>query len=70
MWLTTLREWSCQESTARSLIALAEREGCDVLMTGPRARAAVTQTPEPAPRWGAGAGSGNHEQPDPGQGLW
>jgi hypothetical protein len=52
--------WSCQEDTARDVIAVAEARNCDIVITGGRSpRPEPDQRPPHQP-----------EQPDPGRGLW
>ena len=66
--MTSLRGWSRQESTARSLIALAERRAA-TSMTGPRAGAESPRLPSPRRAWGAGVGSETMSSPTPARGL-
>ena len=40
VWLPRLRGWSCQEKTARNVVALAESRNYDVVITGRRSRKA------------------------------
>ncbi len=40
VWIPRLRGWSCQEQTARNVVALAESKGYDVTITGKRTRKA------------------------------
>ncbi|SDD89796.1 hypothetical protein [Nocardioides lianchengensis] len=40
VWISRLRGWSCQEKTARNVVALAETQGYDVLITAQRTRKA------------------------------
>jgi hypothetical protein len=40
VWMPRLRGWSCQERTARNVIALAEVKGYDVVITGQQTRKA------------------------------
>ena len=54
--------WACQERTARALVALAEAEGYDVLVLGPRGslnRKIPDETPVPATPVGGDAGTGH-----------
>lgn len=56
VWSAIRRGWSVQESTARDVVAAAEADGYDVVITG---RRAVDQNPANIPR----------TTPEPG-GLW
>lgn len=40
VWIPRLRGWSCQERTARNVVALAETKNYDVVITGARTRKA------------------------------
>jgi hypothetical protein len=65
VWIPRLRGWSCQERTARNVVALAESKNYDVVITGPRTRKAhlfAVLSAAPPPR--------NHDLTDPGSGLW
>ena len=62
VYIPRLRGWSCQESTARSIIARAEALGFDVVITGGRTRRerlldALMAAPPP-------------REPDRERGLW
>lgn len=64
VWRAARNGWACQERTARSVCALAEAEGYDVLVLGPRGfvnRALDNETPVPAPAVGADAGTGHQD---------
>ncbi len=65
VWIPRLRGWSCQEKTAKNVVALAELRNYDVVITGPRTRkqqlfAILSAVPPPR----------NHDLSDPGGGLW
>lgn len=65
VWLSRLRAFSAQEDTARDVIALAERLGYDVEITGRRSgreRALAALLAAPVPRL--------PERADPGNGSW
>jgi hypothetical protein len=57
VWSSIRRGWSLQEVTARDVVAAAEAQGFDVVITGPRAS---DRNPANTPR----------PMPDPGGGLW
>jgi hypothetical protein len=65
VWIPRLRGWSCQERTARNVIALAESKHYDVVITGPKTRKAqlfAILDAAPPPR--------SLDLADPGRGLW
>lgn len=65
VWIPRLRGWSCQERTARNVVALAESKHYDVVITGPKTRKArlfAILEAAPPPR--------NLDLADPGCGLW
>jgi hypothetical protein len=56
LWSTISRSWVTTERTAKDLVAVAERRGFDILVTGPTSDDLVDPRPD--------------DLVDPGRGLW